>query len=130
MENPALQSGAPGGSAQTGFPLTIGGREIKVNLARFSKTFFCLGPVCLRSGFGPGVGVGCGVGVIRGPMIPIGGEAGNIEFLRQLPGGYQIMNVLKTIMRKFPGSKTGVGCGVGAGLDSDLGLLPPAGAAV
>ncbi len=99
-------------SQQTGFPLKFGDREINLNLSRFSKTFFCIGPVCLRSGVAPMIGAGCGVGIIRGPMLPLGD--GKLDFLRQLPGGYQIMNVLNTILRKFPGAKTGVGCGGGA----------------
>lgn len=125
MQPPAA-GGIPGAPGAGIPPFKIAGREINPQkvVSIFSRTFFCIGPVCLRSGIGPGVGVGCGVGVIKGPMLPLGGEAGNIDFLRQLPGGYQIMNVLRTIMRKFPGSKTGVGCGVGAGFGFGIGLAP------
>lgn len=98
--------------AQSGFLMKLGDRDIDLSLSRFSKTFFCIGPICLRSGVAPMIGAGCGVGIIRGPMIPLGD--GKLDFLRQLPGGYQIMNVLNTILRKFPGAKTGVGCGGGA----------------
>lgn len=105
---------------QSGIPLKFGDREINLNLSRFSKTFFCIGPVCLRSGVAPMIGAGCGVGIIRGPMLPLGD--GKLDFLRQLPGGYQIMNVLNTILRKFPGAKTGVGCGGGAFFGYGIGL--------
>lgn len=61
---------------------------------------------------------------MRGPMLPLGGEPGNLDFLRQLPGGYALMNILRTVMRKFPGSRTGVGCGVGAGFGIGIGFAP------
>lgn len=125
------------GNNAGGVPLTIGGREIDLSqfVARVSKTFLCIGPVCLRSGVGFGAGVGCGAGIGRGAALfrietsaAGGGKSGSGGFsmpygmMNQVPGGYQIMNVMKTISRKFPGSQAGVGCGVGVGYGFGLGL--------
>lgn len=120
----AATGGAGMGAGAGG--IHMGGKNIDISrvTSRVSRTFFCLGPVCLRSGIGPGVGVGCGVGIIKGPMIPLGSDGNGLDFLRQIPGGYQIMNVLRSVMRKFPGSRVGVGCGVGVGFGFGIGVAP------
>lgn len=118
----------------SGLPLKVGNREIDLHALsqRFSKTFMCIGPICLRSGVGFGAGVGCGAGIGRGAALfkvqtsPAGGSSGGFtlpyQLMNQIPGGYQMINLLKTIMRKFPGSQTGVGCGIGVGYGVGVGL--------
>jgi hypothetical protein len=130
--------GAVGGGFTGGRPgpsLRIGGRELDLRqlVSRISKTFLCIGPICLRSGIGFGAGIGCGAGIGRGAAVfrvetsPSNGASGGgfslpYQMMNQIPGGYQMVNVLKTVMRKFPGSKTGVGCGVGVGYGFGIGL--------
>lgn len=123
----AAAEGTSAGVGDGGKPGSrMGGRHVDISqiTSRLSRTFVCVGPVCLRSGIGPGVGVGCGVGIIKGPMVPLGSEGNGLDFLRQIPGGYQIMNILRSVMRRFPGSRVGVGCGVGVGFGFGIGLAP------
>jgi len=103
----------------------------------YTRTFFCIGPVCLCSGAGLGLGVGCGAGIGKGWM-PItastsaagGGLGGSGAFaslplgsmLGGIPGGYFVLDLLRNVLRKFPGAQPGVGCGVGFGYGIGIGL--------
>jgi hypothetical protein len=131
----AVGTTGPSANVSGGIPLTIGGRTIDLSsvISRFSRTFLCIGPICLRSGVGFGAGVGCGAGIGRGAHVfklqtsPSGGGGSGgfqmpYQLMQQIPGGYQMINVLKTVLRKFPGSQAGVGCGVGVGYGFGVGL--------
>ena len=135
MASAGIPNGAATPNTSSSLPqLTIGDKSI--DLSRFQRTFFCIGPVCLRSGVGFGAGVGCGAGIGRGlPLFALDTSSGRAAganggtgftlptgMMNQIPGGYQIMNVLKTVLRKWPGSKAGAGCGVGVGYGVGIGL--------
>lgn len=99
------------------------------DLASLQKTFFCIGPVCLRSGYGLGLGIGCGLGFGRGfALMDLSsqgvGSTGGIptQFLYGLPFGHYISGLLQNLARQFPGSSTGIGCGVGLGYGVGIGL--------
>ena len=104
------------------------------NVRSLERTFFCVGPLCLRSGYGLGIGVGCGAGigtgwapfVVGGSSDSLGGMSGGFSLpynaIGQIPGGYMLVNLIKEVMRKFPGSKTGAGCGFGAGYGVGIGF--------
>eukprot|EP00189_Rhodosorus_marinus_P006050 CAMPEP_0113962676 /NCGR_PEP_ID=MMETSP0011_2-20120614/6060_1 /TAXON_ID=101924 /ORGANISM="Rhodosorus marinus" /LENGTH=158 /DNA_ID=CAMNT_0000974581 /DNA_START=243 /DNA_END=715 /DNA_ORIENTATION=- /assembly_acc=CAM_ASM_000156 len=104
--------------------------ELKVNLKQFERTFLCIGPICLRSGMGVGAGVGCGVGIGKGYGVykfQPGSEGTVMGFnpynmLGRLPGGYMLLNVLRTVQQQFSGASTGVGCGIGIGYGVGIGL--------
>lgn len=135
METDMSPSHSVGERLQSGFGgLKFGNREVDLQALtqRFSKTFLCIGPICLRSGVGFGAGIGCGAGIGRGAAVfkvqtsPAGGATGGFtlpyQVMNQIPGGYQMIGLLKAIMRKFPGSQTGVGCGVGVGYGVGIGF--------
>ncbi|KAA8496216.1 hypothetical protein FVE85_2371 [Porphyridium purpureum] len=127
-KSPVVQP--PGSSLQA----ALVQRARSFDVRKLERTFFCVGPVCLRSGIGLGIGVGCGAGIGSGwaPFVvgaasdSIGGvsEGFSLPFnvIGQVPGGYQLVNLVKQVMRKFPGSKTGAGCGFGAGYGIGIGL--------
>lgn len=129
MSQPSVQNGIPGmnqPSAQNGMP----GMSGNLDLSKLERTFFCLGPVCLRSGVGLGLGVGCGAGIGTGwaafALEP--GASGTImgfnpfNLISRLPGGYMLLDVIKNIQKQVPGAKTGAGCGVGLGYGAGIGL--------
>ncbi|KAK4522264.1 hypothetical protein GAYE_SCF01G2058 [Galdieria yellowstonensis] len=104
------------------------------DLSSLQKTFFCIGPVCLRSGYGLGLGVGCGLGFGRGfALMDLSsqgvGSTGGIptQFLYGLPFGHYVSGFLQNLARKFPGSSTGIGCGFGLGYGVGIGLQYGAG---
>eukprot|EP00871_Galdieria_phlegrea_P001126 jgi/Galph1/2013/GphlegSOOS_G668.1 len=102
------------------------------DLSSLQKTFFCVGPICLRSGYGLGLGIGCGIGFGRGFALMHFGESSGTsfgsssgiptQFLYGLPFGYYLSGFLQNISKKFPGSSTGIGCGVGLGYGVGIGL--------
>ncbi|GJQ11079.1 hypothetical protein GpartN1_g2870.t1 [Galdieria partita] len=99
------------------------------DLSSLQKTFFCIGPVCLRSGYGIGLGIGCGLGFGRGfALMDLSsqgvGSTGGIptHFLYGLPFGHYLSGFLQNIARRFPGSSTGIGCGFGLGYGVGIGL--------
>lgn len=144
MNNNAINNGGnlggpPNATSGSKLPtLTIGGK--KIDISRYQRTFFCIGPVCLRSGIGFGAGVGCGAGIGKGfPVFKLdtvpgsrgggggGGDGGSgftlpTGIMNQIPGGYQVLNVLKGVLKKWPGSRAGAGCGVGVGYGVGVGL--------
>lgn len=130
QQQPPFQGGGGGGPRMpTSF--TIAGREFRLDPAALQRTFFCIGPVCLRSGYGIGLGVGCGAGIGRGfPVFKVstspgdsgGGPGIPYDMIQRLPGGYQLTQVLRQVLRQFPGATAGVGCGVGAGYGVGIGL--------
>lgn len=107
--------------------------------AFYSRTFFCIGPICLCSGAGLGFGVGCGAGIGKGWMpvtastssagsgLGMGGSGAFSSlplgsFLAGIPGGYFVLDLLRNVLRKFPGAQPGVGCGLGFGYGVGIGL--------
>jgi hypothetical protein len=48
--------------------------------------------------------------------LPLGSMLGGI------PGGYFVLDLLRNVLRKFPGAQPGVGCGVGFGYGIGIGL--------
>mmetsp|Transcript_20988 Transcript_20988/g.51285 ORF Transcript_20988/g.51285 Transcript_20988/m.51285 type:complete len:208 (-) Transcript_20988:671-1294(-) len=112
-----------------------GGPQLDLTrLKKLQRTFLCVGPVCLRSGVGFGLGVGCGAGIGAGwtPFVvqtSAGGSSAGVggfqlpaQVMQGLPGGYMVLDLLKKVMRNFPGSKTGAGCGFGVGYGFGVGL--------
>ena len=96
------------------------------------RTFFCVGPACLRSGVGAGVGVGCGLGMGVGFGYPVTAQGSSFDsvgrsplgqVLSQVPGGYSAIEVLRKMLAQFPNSRVGAGCGVGLGYGAGLGLM-------
>eukprot|EP00166_Cyanidium_caldarium_P003291 ctg_3207.g416 len=104
----------------------------------YARTFVCVGPVCLASGVGFGLGFGCGAGIGQGWM-PVtmstsaggGGVGGGGDALASLPlgsmlsgipGGYYVLDLLRNVLRRFPGARPGLGCGVGLGYGVGIGL--------
>lgn len=55
-------------------------------------------------------------------MLPLGGEGGDVVFLRNMPVGYQVINVLRNVMRMLPGIQVDVGCGLGIGFCFRIGI--------
>mmetsp|Transcript_25404 Transcript_25404/g.63487 ORF Transcript_25404/g.63487 Transcript_25404/m.63487 type:complete len:115 (+) Transcript_25404:204-548(+) len=72
----------------------------RLRTIRLQRTFFCIGPLCLRSGHGFGVGIGCGVGIGKGwAGFELGGSPGGggegmpsfevpYQVMNRIPGGY------------------------------------------